>query len=162
MEIRKATIEDLSDILEIYEHARRFMAEHGNPTQWGKKNPPTERIIQDVTEKKCHVCIHNGNIAGVFYFACEEDKTYEKIDGKWLNDEPYAVVHRIAVGKNQSGIATYCLNRAYEQCRNLRIDTHHDNVPMQQLLKKLQFTYCGTVLMEDGSQRMAFQKCEKV
>lgn len=161
MNIRKATQEDLSEILKIYEHARKFMALHGNPNQWGKTNPPVERVKQDIAEQKCHLCIQDKEIAGVFYFAQEEDSTYQKINGAWLSNRPYAVVHRIAVGANHSGVATYCLNWAYEQYHNIRIDTHEDNIPMQHLLKKLGFSYCGEITIADGSPRIAFQKEEK-
>ena len=37
MEIRHTTENDLPVILAIYAHARRFMAEHGNPNQWGRQ-----------------------------------------------------------------------------------------------------------------------------
>ncbi len=36
MKIRTATILDLERILEIYAYARTFMAQTGNPTQWGR------------------------------------------------------------------------------------------------------------------------------
>ena len=35
--IRLAKEKDLDNIQEIYVYARKFMAEHGNPTQWGHK-----------------------------------------------------------------------------------------------------------------------------
>ena len=44
MEIRKSTREDLPRILELYENARIFMAQHGNASQWGKTFPPAELI----------------------------------------------------------------------------------------------------------------------
>ena len=44
MEIRKATTQDFDRIMEIYASARRFMAEHGNPNQWGQ---PTYAVIED-------------------------------------------------------------------------------------------------------------------
>ena len=34
MEVRQALLEEISEIMKIYEAARCFMAEHGNPTQW--------------------------------------------------------------------------------------------------------------------------------
>ena len=37
--IRLAVQTDLKQILEIYDWARRFMAENGNPTQWGTSHP---------------------------------------------------------------------------------------------------------------------------
>lgn len=83
-------------------------------------------------EKEC--------IEGVFYYACEKDSTYSVIeDGAWLNDKPYAVVHRIAIAEGTRGIGSFCLNWALEQAGNVRIDTHIDNKPMQELLKKLGF-----------------------
>ena len=33
MQIRKATMNDLPDILAIYAYARKYMKEHGNPDQ---------------------------------------------------------------------------------------------------------------------------------
>ena len=35
MKIRKSVMQDLGRIMEIYASARAFMAEHGNPNQWG-------------------------------------------------------------------------------------------------------------------------------
>ena len=40
VEIRHAVKEDIHEIMRIYEYARRFMAEHGNPDQWGPTNWP--------------------------------------------------------------------------------------------------------------------------
>lgn len=31
--------------MERYEYARRFMADHGNPNQWGPSNWPPEQLI---------------------------------------------------------------------------------------------------------------------
>ena len=159
MEIRKATEEELDDILEIYARARKFMAQNGNSTQWGNTYPPVERVKQDITEGKCHICVENDRILCAFYFAEEDDPTYRVIrEGNWLNDKPYAVVHRIASAEGVKGVAAYCLNWAYEQTGNIRIDTHDDNKPMQGLLKKTGFQYCGRITLADGSPRIAFQK----
>ena len=66
------------------------------------------------------------------------DPTYAVIyDGAWPSDEPYGVVHRIASAGTVKGAGAYCLNWAFEQCQNLRIDTHKDNFVMQNLLKKV-------------------------
>ena len=51
MYIRKAAEGDLPRMMEIYAVARRFMAAHGNPNQWGPTNwPPEERIRADIAE----------------------------------------------------------------------------------------------------------------
>ena len=52
MEIRKSTREDLPRILELYENARIFMAQHGNASQWGKTFPPAELIENDIAAGK--------------------------------------------------------------------------------------------------------------
>ena len=97
MEIRKTRIEELDTVMEIYAHARQFMADHGNPTQWKQTWPPREFIENDIRLGKSYVCVEGDEIAAVFYFAKEHDETYDVIyDGQWLNDEEYAVVHRIA------------------------------------------------------------------
>ena len=34
MNIRKTELTDIEELQKLYEHARTFMADHGNPTQW--------------------------------------------------------------------------------------------------------------------------------
>ena len=77
MQIRKATMNDLPDILAIYAYAREYMKEHGNPDQWKDNYPPLELTTQDIRSGCLHVCIIRANdrerIGGVFYFHPEED-----------------------------------------------------------------------------------------
>ena len=51
MKIRKTTEKDIERVMDIYAHARKFMAEHGNPNQWGKRNWPPEELIRDDIEQ---------------------------------------------------------------------------------------------------------------
>ena len=159
MEIRKTRIEELETVMEIYAHARQFMAEHGNPTQWKQTWPPREYVERDIELGKSYVCVEGEEIAAVFYFAKEHDASYDIIeDGQWLNDEEYAVVHRIASSGKVKGAGSFCMNWASEQCENIRIDTHEDNYVMQNMLKKCGFSYCGIIYCEIGEKRMAFHK----
>ena len=64
--IRPAAEQDLPRILEIYDHARQYMAQTGNPNQWGKTNPPRETLEADITQRNLHVVEENGEIIGVF------------------------------------------------------------------------------------------------
>ena len=70
MKIRKSTEQDFDRIMKIYEHARAFMAEHGNPNQWGPTNwPPEELIHQDIENGDSYVCVNgSGDVVGVFYY----------------------------------------------------------------------------------------------
>lgn len=38
MEIRKTRPQELDAVMALYARARAFMAENGNPSQWGRKN----------------------------------------------------------------------------------------------------------------------------
>lgn len=159
MEIRKARMEELDRVMEVYAHARQFMVEHDNPTQWKNNYPKQEQLESDILAGKLYVCEEGEDLAAVFYFAQETDPTYRKIyDGEWQNDEPYAVVHRIASSGRVKGAGAFCINWACQQCDNLRIDTHTDNYVMQNLLKKCGFVHCGTIYLEDGDPRMGFHK----
>lgn len=156
--IQKATLAQLPQILKIYAQARAFMAQNGNADQWGNAYPPEEMIRRDIANGKCYVNLESDRIRAVFYFAVEEDPTYGYIEGRWLNDGPYGVIHRIAVGENGKGVAAECFRFAYERCGNLRIDTHEKNIPMQRCLAKHGFVCCGTIYLENGDPRIAYQK----
>ena len=162
MIIRKATHQDFQQICRIYAGARDFMRVSGNPDQWGTVHPPPEIIRHDIDIELSHICIHFDEIVGVFYYNIEVEPTYSRIAGQWLNSEPYGVVHRIATTRVIKGTGAFCLDWCYDQCFNLRIDTHHDNTPMKNLLNKLGFTYCGIIWLEDGDERLAFHKAPAV
>ena len=163
MEIRKAVSGDLPRIMEIYAFARAFMAEHGNPHQWGHNNWPPESLIrEDIEQQKSYMCEEDGKVVGVFFFDQGEDiePSYARIDeGAWLADGPYGVVHRIASDGTVRGVGSFCIDWAFQQCGHLRIDTHADNTVMQNLLRKLGFSTCGTIYVEqDDDPRTAFEK----
>lgn len=163
MNIRHATEKDITRIMEIYEYARSFMADHGNPNQWGPtKWPPEDLIHEDIRTGHSYVCEEDGQVVGTFYYNYGKDiePTYAVIeDGEWLKNGDYGVVHRIAGDGSVKGIGTFCLNWAYEQCGHLRIDTHTDNKVMQSLLSKLGFKKCGIVyVVEDNYPRLAYEK----
>lgn len=162
MYIRKTTMDDLDKVCRIYKGAQEFMRSGGNPEQWGNVHPPRELIVSDVHAGKSYVCVdeQSGEIVAVFYFAIEVDKTYAKIDGQWLDDEPYGVIHRIARSRTGKGAGSFCLEWCYEQHNNIRIDTHKSNEQMINLLKRLEYSYCGIIWIENGDERLAFQKIE--
>ena len=164
MIIRKSTEQDFPSIMKIYAYARRFMAEHGNPNQWGPTCWPPEKLIhQDIRDGNSYVCINDaGEVIATFFFIYGKDiePTYRQItDGTWFDDSPYGVVHRLAGNGSEKGIGAFCLNWALSQCGHLRIDTHGDNKVLQNLAKKLGFTHCGTIyVVEDNYPRLAYEK----
>lgn len=160
LEIRQAEPCHLERIMELYAQARKFMADHGNPTQWPPTYPPRELVEKDMEEGHMYVCVEEERIVAVFYYRVGKDPTYQVIrDGNWLNDREYGVVHRITSDGSVRGAASFCLRWAWEQCGNLRIDTHKNNVVMQNLLKKNGFQYCGIIYVnQEEGERLAYQK----
>ncbi len=161
MDIRKATVADLPRIMEIYAQARSFMAANGNPNQWAARGWPPEALIQkDISLGKSYVCVEGSTVLGVFYFDCGHriDPSYARIEGgSWIGNDDYGVVHRIASA--HKGVGSFCIRWALSRCGHLRIDTHADNIPMQNLLHKLGFQYCGIIYVaEDSAPRRAYEK----
>ena len=157
--IRHAELQDLEAVQAVYAQARKFMAETGNPNQWGKTHPPKETLESAIKARKLYVLEENGAVHGSFYYAQEAEPTYQKIeDGAWLSDEPYGVIHMVASDGTVHGflrqVAAYC----EQQTKHLRIDTHHDNKVMQHVIGKNGFTRCGIIYLENGDPRIAYEK----
>lgn len=164
MNIRHAAENDIPQMMKLYEYARRFMSEHGNPNQWGPAEwPPSALIRSDIADGHSYVCTDGGRIVGTFFFRQGEDiePTYRVIEhGAWLTDAAYGVIHRLAGSGEAHGIGDLCLGWAWEQCRHLRADTHQDNRIMQHLLRKNGFVQCGIIhTAEDHTPRLAYEKC---
>ena len=50
-------------MMEIYAFARRFMAENGNPNQWGPTNWPPEQLIRnDIKTGNSYVCTNDNEV----------------------------------------------------------------------------------------------------
>ena len=164
MKIRKTVESDLDRVMEIYAYAREFMAKTGNPNQWGPTKWPPEALIRDdIKEGSSYVCTNDdGEVIGTFFFTQGYDiePTYREIeDGGWIGSDSYGVVHRIASDGSEKGIGRFCIDWAFEQCGHLRMDTHTDNVIMQNLLTKLGFVRCGIIyVIEDNYPRYAYEK----
>lgn len=155
--VRRVVIEDLDRILEIYAYARVFMAENGNPNQWGKTNPPAERLLEDIRLGNLYVLTKAGKIRGVFAFLLGEDPTYREIfEGAWLSDAPYGTIHRIA-SDGSGSIFPAALEWCKKQISHIRIDTHHDNKVMQHVVEKAGFQRCGIIYIADGTPRIAYE-----
>ena len=158
LKIRKALPEDLGRIADIYSSARNFMAESGNPSQWGTSYPDEDILTDDMMEDILYVVYDETGVHGVFVAAGGKDPTYEVIyGGSWLNDEPYVTVHRIAGDGDVHGIFDCAIGFVKSHTNNIRIDTHEDNLTMQRHILAQGFVKCGTILTRDGTPRLAYQ-----
>lgn len=155
--IRRANKEDIKCIMRIYEAAKKKMRADGNLHQWSDKYPDEETLLNDIARGELYIA-HDGNeIYGVFMLSFSGEDTYKVIQGAWFNDEPYAVIHRIASFGKGKNLLKDVVDFAFEKTNNIRIDTHEDNNIMRTLLKKLGFIYTGIIHLKNGDERRAYQ-----
>lgn len=101
-----------------------------------------------------------GTIVGTFALLPSPEVTYNEIyNGQWLNDEPYYVIHRIASTPDSHGVLDALLDYCESKVDNIRIDTHEANIIMRKGLERHGYKYCGIILLLNGDERLAFQKC---
>ena len=159
MDILKAEDKDIDRIMAIYDEGRAFMRKSGNLRQWTGGYPSESLIADDIASGYLYKAVEDGTVLGAFFFAIIDDPTYHVIEGgKWLNEAPYAVLHRLASDGSYSGIADLCLDWCFTKTANLRVDTHQDNKVLQHILLKHGFTYCGIIYVRNHSPRLAYHK----
>ena len=166
MVIRPATPADIPALRPVFEAAKGIMRADGNPTQWAAPGFPPDSLLLHDLERAGGFVILSGAEGGVeeskivAYFALlpSPEPTYSHIDGAWLTDEPYGVIHRIASYPEVHGIFSAIIDFAAARYLHLRIDTHRDNRIMQHLIDAAGFTYCGIIWLEDGTERLAYEK----
>lgn len=162
MRIRPTTIDDIEQVMLVYEQAKRFMRQNGNLHQWTGGYPSREILEADIATDSSFVCLDDTqSIVGTFCFryGTAPEPTYATIyGGAWLNDKPYGVIHRIASAGKVGGIFAACLAWCRSYVDNIRIDTHRDNRVMQELLIRHGFSRCGIIYLANGDERIAFQR----
>ena len=122
--ITLATAADLPRILALYAHARAFMAENGNPNQWGQTRPTEADVAAHIAARELYVLREEGEIHGVFAFILGEDPTYRVIEqGAWLSDAPYGTIHAVASDGQIHGLLSRIVAYCEQTTPHLRIDT---------------------------------------
>lgn len=165
MEFRKAVEADICHIMKIINQAKDYFKEQGI-NQWNDNYPNIEIVKNDINNKNGYVLLKDNIIIGTVVAAFDLEKDYEFIyNGKWMSNQEYAVIHRLAIDSKYKGlglssviiknIEKLCLNKGVG---SIKVDTHRENLSMQKLLRKNGFKYCGIIYLEDHSERIAFEK----
>ena len=168
MKFRNAKETDVKRMMEMVNQAKASMKAMGID-QWQSGYPDEAAIREDLENQVNYVLEEDGSVVGMITIVFGEEEAYKQIDGAWLNDEPYASFHRVCVDGNRKGrgLAGILFREGEALCkshgiRNLRNDTHPDNLPMQHAVEKFGFVRCGMIKIvgtpEDGSPRAAYQK----
>lgn len=167
---RKAKPADADRIWEILLQAKAMMKREGR-MQWDEDYPTRELVDEDITKGIGYVlCSISGNTAVVIAYGAvvfDGEPVYNTIDGKWLSDGQYVVLHRLAVADEAKGrgiSGKYLMeveNLALKKgVYSFKCDTRSDNTYMLKSFEKFGFIPCGTVYYGKGS-RLAFEKSLK-
>ncbi|MGL4847614.1 MAG: GNAT family N-acetyltransferase [Clostridium sp.] len=167
MIFRKAVLKDFNSIRKIIDDAKEYLKESG-VFQWQGEYPTDELLIKDINSGDNYVVEEFGEVIGTGVISFKGEETYEKIEGKWLSNDDFVVIHRLAVSKNfkNKSIASKMLKFTEELAKengvySIKIDTHKDNNTMKRLMEKNNFTYCGMIRLLDSTERIAFEKLLK-
>lgn len=154
---------DLHECNAIICEGRDFQREQGF-TQWTDDYPSLGTIRADIEAKNGYVIKADGRIAGYMCVDFGGEPAYGRIQGAWSARKPYAVIHRMAFGKDYrgSGLSRTALRLAEELCLSrgveyIRVDTDFPNTRMQHILEKNGFRKCGTVVFQ-GGEKLAYDK----
>ena len=167
MIIRHANKTDLIDIMVIIENAKIYMKEN-KINQWSENYPNEDVFLADLKENRLYVADIDGKVIGMAVLVLDGDADYKNIDGKWLSDGEYGVIHRIAVNpdyKSQNvakNLLDFFENKLKElNYDSIRVDTHKDNKSMLRFIEKNGFQKCGIVYIRKTDERIAFEKLLK-
>lgn len=163
-EIRKGKISDIESILTIIEEARELFKSINSP-QWLNGYPNYESFKNDINNGQLYVMTINDIVVATMSVV-DYDPCYDYIEGKWLSNDNYVAIHRIAVKKEyrHMGIASKMIKFVETNFKqNIRIDTHRLNVNMREFLKKNGFVECGIIYLNQISdrERIAFEKVKE-
>ena len=163
MEFRKAIAAEVDDIWTIIQYAIEKRKADGSQ-QWQDGYPNRDSIVSDIANDHGYVIVDEYGVLGYGAVIFEIEPAYTDIEGQWLSDGEYVVIHRVAASERAKGlgIAThffrYVETLAKENdVHSVKVDTNYDNIAMLRILDKLGYQYCGEVYFR-GSARKAFEK----
>ena len=165
MEFRKAVKADAISIMNIVKQAQDYLKEQ-KVDQWQNNYPNIDTIKHDIYNGNSYVILKDNCVIGTVAVIFTGEKTYDTIyNGNWISNNQYAVIHRMAIEPNNKGLglSSVILENIEELCHDrgissIKVDTHKENIAMQKFLQKSGFQYCGVIYLEDGNERVAFEK----
>lgn len=166
MKLELVKINQSSLAMDIIDMAKAHLKQQGID-QWQTGYPDLECIQKDISNKKGFFIVDDESILGYLCIDFDGEAAYEKLNGTWINDEKYVVVHRMAFSDKArgKGISNKVFKLVEEYSKNkgvstFKIDTDADNKKMKHILENNGFTFRGTICF-DNSEKIAFDKIIK-
>ena len=162
-QFRKATLTEIAPIWEILQQAIQRRKEDGS-NQWQDGYPNPEVIQKDIEKGAGFVLVEGKTIIGYSAVLINDEPAYATIEGNWLTNGNFVVLHRVAIAENYlgKGLAKLILKYIEEfalskNIYSIKADTNFDNIAMMKIFETLGYTYCGEVYFR-GSPRKAYEK----
>ena len=160
---RKLTLAHLDEAVKIIEEAKQQMLRE-RKCQWSEAYPTSEHIEADIRGGCAYGLFREGHLVAYGAVMFDGEPAYAALQGRWLTEQPYVVLHRLAVVGSERGRhigmrfvqEVEALSRSKGVC-SFKADTNYDNERMQRLFEKQGFVYCGEISYPQG-QRMAYEK----
>ncbi|MCS3869793.1 GNAT superfamily N-acetyltransferase [Chryseobacterium ginsenosidimutans] len=163
IKLRKAEIEDRNMIWNILQQAIERRKQDGS-TQWQQGYPNMNTVESDIAKGFGYVLTVDGEIAVYTALILNDEPAYSTIEGAWLSNGEFVVVHRVAVDEKFAGqgLAKKLFDHieyfTREQgIQSVKVDTNYDNMAMLKILESKGYSYCGEVFLA-GGMRKAFEK----
>ncbi|KQR95651.1 GCN5 family acetyltransferase [Chryseobacterium sp. Leaf180] len=166
LQFRLARNEDHAAIWKIIQQAIDRRKQEGSE-QWQSGYPNEGTITEDITSNHGFVLTSDGEIAAYTALIFNDEPAYADIDGKWLTDGDFFVIHRVAVSEKFAGKGLVKI--LFDQIENyvksqnvpsIKVDTNFDNPAMISIIVKKGYRYCGEVMLA-GGMRKAYEKVLK-
>jgi ribosomal protein S18 acetylase RimI-like enzyme len=149
MRIRRATREDLNEVMRCIRRVVPLMRESGN-LQWDNDYPSISVFKSDIENGLLWVAQIGQCVAG--FAAITTDQSPEYADVGWDITESAIVVHRLAVDPDfrGCGVAAALMLQAEivgmeKGIQVVRVDTNSQNRATQKLLQKLEYVCAGEI-----------------
>lgn len=161
--LRKAEIDDRDIIWGIIQQSIERRRQDGS-TQWQNGYPNIGTVESDIAKGFGYVLTVDGEIAVYVALILNDEPAYSTIEGAWLSDGEFVVVHRVAVDEKFAGKGMVKklfdhiedFTRSHE-IQSIKVDTNYDNMAMLKILESKGYSYCGEVLLA-GGMRKAYEK----
>jgi len=163
IKLRKAEIEDRDTIWNILQQAIERRRQDGS-TQWQQGYPNLDTVESDIAKGFGYVMTVDGEIAVYSALILNDEPAYSTIEGAWLSNGEFVVVHRVAVDEKFAGQGM--VKKLFDHIeeftksngiQSVKVDTNYDNTAMLKILEGKGYSYCGEVCLA-GGMRKAFEK----
>jgi GNAT superfamily N-acetyltransferase len=151
-------------IVRQIEGCRLQMARHGSG-QWQGKEPSIATIEEDIRYQRYYVLFEDQQPCGGAALMKHEPGYDHLLEGQWLNQDTYRVIHRFFIAPSYQGrqLSKMLLTQLEQQVQeqhvdNIRLDTHALNQPMRGLLARQHYLHVGKAWLPQAGERLVYHK----